>query len=274
MITGIREVKDSARGQVSRSAAEVYEEFFLPALFQEWPARVMASAGLRAGQRVLDVACGTGVLSRAVADRVGPSGSVVGLDVNAGMLDVAARKAPHIEWRAGRAEELPFEDEAFDAVVSQFGLMFFDDRAVAAEEMARVLRRGGRLAVAVWDRLERSPGYAAVTKLLQRLFGDSVASAMRAPFSLGDRSTLRSLFESEDLENLRITTERGEARFPSIQSWMFTDVRGWTLAEVLNDEQYENLVAEAEKELQIFVARDGSVRFDSPAHIVSARRRL
>jgi ubiquinone/menaquinone biosynthesis C-methylase UbiE len=266
-------MKDSERGQVSKSAAEVYEEFFLPALFQEWPPRVISSAGVRSGHRVLDVACGTGVLARAVATQVGPTGSVVGLDANAGMLDVAARKSPHLEWRLGPAEALPFDDEAFDVVVSQFGLMFFDDRAAAVQEMARVLRRGGRLAVAVWDRLESSPGYAAVTALLQKLFGDEVADAMRAPFSLGDLAMLQPLFEGESLEDRRITTVRGAARFPSIQSWMYTDVKGWTLAEVLNDEQYQRLVAEAEKELQTFVTPDGSVLFDSPAHIVSARRR-
>jgi ubiquinone/menaquinone biosynthesis C-methylase UbiE len=266
-------MNDSERGQVSKSAAEVYEEFFVPALFREWPPRVMAAAELRPGQRVLDVACGTGVLARAVASEVGPTGSVVGLDVNAGMLDIARRQAPLLDWRQGRAEGLPFEDGEFDSVVSQFGLMFFENQAAAIEEMTRTLRNGGRLAVAVWDRLETSPGYAAVTRLLRRLFGDEIAGAMRAPFSLGDRTILQPLFEGQGLEDVRVATEPGSARFPSIQSWMYTDVRGWTLADLLDEEQYQRLVAEAEKELQSFVIGDGSVRFDSPAHIVSARRR-
>ena len=89
---------------------------------------------------MLDVACGTGVLARAVADRVGAKGSVVGLDVNPGMLAVAERLAPSITWRQGRAESLPFEKEDFDAVLSQFALMFFEDQVAALEEMKRVLR--------------------------------------------------------------------------------------------------------------------------------------
>ena len=158
----------SDRGQVSRSAAEVYEEFFVPALFRQWVQPVADAADIRAGDRVLDVACGTGILARHAATRVGAAGSVCGVDINEGMLAVARREAPEIEWRKGAAEALPFADDGFDAVVSQFGLMFFADQAKAIREMRRVLRPGGRLAVAVWDSLANTPGYAAMTALLQR----------------------------------------------------------------------------------------------------------
>ena len=178
------------RGQVTRSAAEVYEEFFVPALFREWAPRVAAAAAIRPGQKVLDVACGTGVLAREAASRVAPGGEVCGLDRNEGMLAVARREAPGIAWRQGLAEALPYDARRFDAVISQFGLMFFDDRRRALQEMLRVLRPGGRLAVAVWDRLETSPGYAAMTALLQRLFGERVAAGLRAPFVLGDPDEL------------------------------------------------------------------------------------
>jgi ubiquinone/menaquinone biosynthesis C-methylase UbiE len=124
-------MSDSETGQVTRSPAEVYEEFFLPALLQQWTSRVADAAGIQSGERVLDVACGTGVLARAVAERVGPSGAVIGVDINEGMLAVARRKAPAIAWKQGRAEALPLDSESFDAVVSQFGLMFFQDRRVA-----------------------------------------------------------------------------------------------------------------------------------------------
>jgi len=151
-------MSDSTRGQVARSAAEVYDAFFVPALFEEWPPRLARAAGLRPGQRVLDVACGTGVLARHAARVVGAGGEVVGLDLNPGMLEVARRRAPGASWREGTAEALPFADARFDAVLSQFGLMFFADRAGALREMWRVLRPGGALAVAVWARLEDTPG--------------------------------------------------------------------------------------------------------------------
>jgi SAM-dependent methyltransferase len=260
------------RGQVTREAADVYEEFFLPALFEQWAPRVADAAQVRAGQRVLDVACGTGVLAREVANLVGPTGAVVGLDVNDGMLAVARRKAPAVEWQLGRAEALPYENSSFDAVVSQFGLMFFEDRPAALREMLRVLRPGGGLAVAVWASLDQSPGYASLVDLSRRLFGEEVASALRAPFSLGDTRDLRALFAEAGVPSARIMTLTGTARFPSVESWIYTDVRGWTLADVLDDAQFDRLLGEAKVELGSFVTTDGTVVFDAPAHVATVTK--
>lgn len=261
---------DDLTGQVTRNAAEVYEEFFVPALFLEWAARVADEARLAPGEKVLDVACGTGVLAREAARRVQPGGEIAGLDRNEGMLSLARRKAPGIDWRLGMAESLPFADGVLDAVVSQFGLMFFEDRVAALREMWRVLRPGGRLAVAVWDALDRTPGYAAMTALLQRLFGDRVADALRAPFALGDPAALRSLFTEAGIAAIEIRTSDGTARFPSIESWVHTDVKGWTLANLIDDAQYGKLRQAAETELTPYVQRDGTVAFRSSAHIVTA----
>ena len=262
----------SKRGQVTQSAAEVYEKFFVPALFQEWASRVADVAQISPGQRILDVACGTGVLTREIANRVGASGSVVGLDLNEGMLVVAKRKAPEIEWRQGNVEALPFDSNRFDAVVCQFGLMFFENRRAALEEMVRVLRQGGHLAVAVWDSLANIPGYAAVTKLLERLFGSEVADKMQAPFVLGNTKILQSLFANAGVSNAQILTYEGTARFPSINSWVYTEIKGWTFADMIDDAQYQRLLQEAEKELQQFVTPEGTVAFRLPAHMVTATK--
>jgi len=268
----VKEMSDSDRGQVNTSAAEIYEEFFVPALFGEWAGRVAEAAHIHAGQHVLDVACGTGVLARAAAEQVGPTGEVIGLDINEGMLAVARQKAPHIEWRSGPAEALPFEANSFDAVVSQFGLMFFEDRRAALAEMKRVVRPGGHVVVAVWDSLQNTPGYAAMVELLQRLFGDEAANALRAPFNLGDTTKLQSLFKEAGMANVKITTTTitGTARFASIEAWVTTDVKGWTLADMIDEVQFQRLLNEAKEVLQPFVKADGSVAFDSPAHIVTA----
>lgn len=265
-------MSDSARGQLVTSAAEVYEEFFLPALFQEWTARLADAAQIAKGHRVLDVACGTGVLARTARERVGSEGSVVGVDINEGMLTVANRKAPDIEWRRAPAEKLPFGDHEFDAVISQFGLMFFDNQRVALTEMARVLRPGRYLAVAVWDSLANTPGYAAMTALLNRLFGDKIAAALEAPFTLSNKNTLHSLFTDAGMSDAVITTHNGTARFPSIQAWVHTDVKGWTLADMIDDAQYQRLLSEAEQALQSFVTEGGAVSFKSPAHIITWRK--
>ena len=259
-------------GQVSASAAEIYEEFYLPALFLEWTPRMADAARVEGGQRVLDVACGTGVLARALVERVGPRGSVVGLDINEGMLAVARRKGPAIEWRQGAAEALPFADAGFDTVVSQFALMFFQDRRKAIGEMLRVLRPGGRLAVAVWDSLDRTPGYKVFVDLLRRLFGEETAGALRSPFVLGDTDALRALFREAGAPDPHITTHAGTARFPSLESWVYTDVKGWTAADLIDDAGYARLLVEAERELRPFVAADGTVVLSAPAHIVTVTK--
>lgn len=261
---------DAEIGQVNQSAAEVYEDFFVPALFLEWASRVADAARLSPGQRVLDVACGTGVLAREAAGRVRPNGGVIGLDRNEGMLEVARRQTSDTEWRLGRAEALPFPSRSFDAVISQFGLMFFEDRIAALEEMFRVLPPGGRLAIAVWDAMENVPGYAAMTDLLRDMFGDRVLEACNAPFNLGDVDLLRSILSEAGLADARIETQAGTVHFPSIEAWVHTDVKGWTLADMIDDTQYRALQDRACVEMKSFQKRDGTVAFQSSAHIVTA----
>jgi hypothetical protein len=125
--------------------------------------------------------------------------------------------------------------------------------------------------VAVWDALERTPGYAAMTALLQRLFGEKIAGELCAPFVLGNPVQLRALFTDAGIAGVDINRIVGSARFPSIADWVHTDVKGWTLADRIDDAQYDLLRAEAETELVRFRQTDGSVVFDSPAHIAIAR---
>ena len=209
------------------AAARAYEQLHVPALFQQWAPRVLDAAQIEPGQRVLDVACGTGVLSREAVARLGPKGFVAGIDPVPGMLAVAEQLEPRVEWRQGTAESLPYADRTFDAVVSQFGMMFFRDPSKALREMLRVLALGGRLAVAVWDSLENSAAYPIEVELLQRHAGQRAADALRAPFVLGNRDLLARLFESAGMDTVDIATHSGTARFPSVRSMVEADLRGW-----------------------------------------------
>jgi ubiquinone/menaquinone biosynthesis C-methylase UbiE len=259
--------------QATRSPAETYDELFVPALFHQWGPVVADAARVEPGQRVLDVACGTGALTLAIAERAGPTGSVAALDANRDMLAVARRHDARIDWREGNAESLPFQDASFDAVVSQFGLMFFDDKPRALAEMMRVVRRGGRIAVAVWDALERSPGYAALAGLLERLFGKATADAFRAPYVLGDELKLRVLAGDAGIPNPQVQRCEGVVRFASIASLVATErACAWTLGGQLDDEQFTRLIAAAETALAPFVTKLGTVTFATPALLMTARR--
>lgn len=256
-------------GQVAANAAEIYEQFFVPALFADWPPRVLAAADAQAGDRILDVACGTGILALEAERVVGRKGSVVGVDINDGMLAVARSKSSSISWKSSAAESLPFAVSSFDRVVSQFGLMFFQDRVKAISEMLRVVRPGAKIAVTVWASLDATRGYAVVAEVLEQLFGAEVAQAIEAPYSLGDVEKLKALFAGAGADDATVQSVVGTARFASVESWIYTDIKGWTLSNVIDDEGYERLTREAPKKLSRFVLSDGSVEFEAPAHIVT-----
>ncbi|NNE96305.1 MAG: methyltransferase domain-containing protein [Acidimicrobiales bacterium] len=252
--------------------ARAYEALHVPALFGQWASPVLDAAGVKPGDAVVDVACGTGVLARHALNRVGSSGRVVGLDVGAGMLAVAADIEPDIEWIEGNAGDLPFDDAEFDAVVSQFGLMFFPNRAGAISEMLRCLRSGGHAVVAVWDSLERSGPYQITVDLLQRRAGTAAADALRAPFVLGDISELSALFAGAGATEVSIDTQVGTARFPSVRTMFEADLRGWLpiMGVDLDEQLIGELLIESEELLAGYVVESGEMVFPAPAHIVTA----
>lgn len=254
--------------------AAAYEQLLVPALFEEWTNWLADAAEIRRGQHVLDVACGTGILARTVADRVGPSGSVSGVDINSAMLAVAKRISPEIDWREGSAEALPYEDESFDAVVSQFGLMLFSSPETALREMMRVLKTGGNLAVAVFGSLDNLPAYAAIADVYERLVDKAVGGALRVPFSMGDTDELASRFAAAGISMAVITSHEGPARFPSVRNMVLSDVRGWfPFAQIhLDEPTIEAVVQEAEKVLEPFRTADGAVEFRVPVHIITATK--
>ena len=136
---------DTERLDLTGAPAEIYERHLVPRFFLPWARDLVHLVAPKPGERALDVACGTGAVTRLVAESVEPGGRVVGLDVNAGMLAVArlAVASPNVEWREASALELPFGNGSFDIVVCQQGLQFFPDRPLALRQMRRVLRPRG-----------------------------------------------------------------------------------------------------------------------------------
>ena len=158
-------------------------------------------------------------------------------------------------------QRLPFPGGAFDRVVSQFVAMFLDDRAGAAAEMGRVLAPGGSIAVATWAAVEESPGYAALVDLLRRVVGEAAAQALLVPFGLGTEAGLRSMLAGA-FPGVAVRRHEGTARFASVEAWLHTDIRGWTLAGEIDDATYARLLAEARAALVPFTdPATGAVRF-------------
>jgi ubiquinone/menaquinone biosynthesis C-methylase UbiE len=177
------------------NAPELYERCNVPGTFRPLAQLFLEHVGLRTGERVLDVACGTGIVARLAAPQVGLSGTVVGLDLNTGMLDVAraqpSESGATAEWRQGDATALPFADAAFDVVCCQQGLQFFPDKGRALREMSRVLVPGGRLALSVWGGVD--PYSAAMAEALARYVSADAAARVLAPYALSDAETVRTL---------------------------------------------------------------------------------
>jgi SAM-dependent methyltransferase len=258
--------------QVSTDAAEVYESCFVPAIFGAWAGPVADAAGIRRGDKVLDVGCGTGVLAREALRRTGQEGQVVGLDLNEGMLAVASRTEPNVEWRRGDAASLPFPDASFDVVVSQFALMYFPDRVASLREMWRTLAPGGRLAVAAWAPIDRARGYQILVDVALRQCGREAADVLAAPFVLGDHAGLARLVADSGIAGAKVTLHEGSIRFPSVEEFVRIEVKGSPLAEMVSDDAMRSLAAESEDALVEFVVPSGEIVMPMDAHIVTASK--
>ncbi len=212
--------------EITGTPGEIYEQHIVPAIVARWAPELVEIVGVRPGERVLDLACGTGIVTRLLADRVGPAGRVVGLDVNASMLAAAriAVASPQIEWLEGNAIRIPLPDAAFDAVVCQQGFQFFPDKLAALHEMRRVLVPGGRLVLSVWRSIEHAPGFRVLEEALARRIG--AAQAALPPFSLGDGQAIRSSVMSAGFREVRVRADVKLSRFQSAEHMVRSVVGG------------------------------------------------
>lgn len=259
--------------QIPPEIAEMYEAAFVPRLFGRWAELVVETAGLAPGQRVLDVACGTGVVARVAAERLGEQVSVVGLDLNEAMLAVARRLRPDLEWRQGDAAQLPFPDGAFDVVLCQSGLMFFPDPVAALREMARVVTPTGTVAVQVWDRLDAQPAYRPFTDVAARHAGPEAVDLLGTYFVHGDLDHLARLFAAAGLDVSEIRTETSVMRFSSIDEFVNVEVGSTPLVERLSDDVLGRILEESREVLASFGIEAGAVGIPITGHIVTARKR-
>jgi ubiquinone/menaquinone biosynthesis C-methylase UbiE len=181
---------------------------------------LVGRVNLRPGEQVLDVASGTGVVSRYAANRVGTLGKVTGVELNPAMIEVARNASLYfdqIKYLEGDAMALPVPDDEFDAVLCQQAVMFFPDRELAVREMHRTLKPGGRVGVNVFRTPEFVPAFAHLIQALDKHAGAEAADFMRAPFIMEDAAQMRTLFEQAGFENIEVVIRIDALRYPSVE---------------------------------------------------------
>jgi ubiquinone/menaquinone biosynthesis C-methylase UbiE len=261
--------------ELSGSAADIYERQSVQRFGLMWARDLVQLVAPALGEQALDVACGTGAVTRLVAEQVAPSGYVVGLDVDAAMLAVgrAVVFCPNVGWLNAEALRLPFDQRVFDLVVCQQGLQFFSDRLQALQEMRRVLRSGGRLGISCWRSAEDSPPYAAVQRALERRLGPDRGALPR--FALGDGLQLRTLIEHAGFREVRVHRRTLEVEWPSTDLFVRAITAGaprmmGALGEQ-DDTALSAISAEVEAEMPTFLHESGALRFPMGNHHVTAR---
>lgn len=264
--------------QLQDDASAAYEAYLVPAIFRAAADRLVALAGVGAGDAVLDVATGTGVAARAATPAVGPIGTVTGLDVNRDMLETARGAAaglePMIAWRQGDATALPFDDETFDVVLCQEAVQFLTDRRAAISEMRRVTRPGGRIAFSVFRSLDHHPVYARFAAALGRHAGAEAEQMMGSPFAFGDASALRDLARDAGLRDVVVRIAVGAEHFPSVAEFVRREAASSPLAgplSELDDAARAALVDDVAQRIADHLDDTGVV-FHNETHVVTARR--
>ena len=220
----------------AKRAAENYQRYFVPAIGAPVAMELVDQSRLEPGERVLDVACGTGVVARLAAGRVGSEGRVSGLDPNPGMLAVARETSPpelNLEWHRGPAEAIPLPDGSFDVVLCGMGLQFFSDREGGLREMRRVLVPGGRLVANVPGPIP--PPLKLMENGIARHVSPESAAFVGLVFDLHDGDELRRLAEDAGFSEIDVRSDMTDLDLPPPDEFLWQYVESTPLAAAVVD---------------------------------------
>jgi ubiquinone/menaquinone biosynthesis C-methylase UbiE len=267
-------VRERSGFQVSGNAAELYERYAVKYFIGPWAPGLVAAAALQPGQRVLDVACGTGVVAHLAASKVRPTGHVTGLDINAGMLAVARSLAlpigTSVTWVEGSAVAMDLPDASFQVVLCQQGLQFFPDKLAALRQMRRVLVPDGRVLLSVWK--SEGPYNAAVGDALEQHVGTEAATKYRASRVVPDAEELDRLLLAAGFRDVSIRPSVMTVRLPSIDSFVLNHLSALPVAgavAALNEKERAALASQVRAALQAY-ADNGGVAVPDQTNIAIA----
>ena len=235
--------------QLKGSGPEAYERYMVPIHCMALAEDLVDRVCLRPREHVLDVACGTGIVSRYAALRVGTLGHVTGVEINPAMIETARQAAAYfdqIEFLEGSALELPVPDAHFDVVLCQQAIMFFPDREQAVQEMYRALKPGGRAGLNVFRSSEFVPAFAYLIQALEKHASPAAAEFMRAPFVMESSAQMRSLFDQAGFTNIEVVIRVDALRYPSIEHLVRYETLNISEPEVHTPQVQEALTHEME----------------------------
>lgn len=256
----------STEWQLAREAAERYEQIIVPVILGPAARTLVEWSALQTGETVLDIGSGTGAAARYAAELVGPSGRVIGIDVNSGMIQVARSLPPVqgavIEWHEKSAYELPLNDQTVDAVLSAQTLQFLNDRKTALSEKYRVLKPGGRAAISLWAGIEENPYFHVLVDAISKHIGQETAAGLQAAFSLSNADEIRVLLENSKFTNIDVTVKQLELALPKLTSFVPRYITATPMAADFNaaDEAAQQaVIQEVSVQLALYESHDGIV---------------
>jgi 2-polyprenyl-3-methyl-5-hydroxy-6-metoxy-1,4-benzoquinol methylase len=257
------------------TGAENYQRYFVPAIATPVSAGLLDVAALHEGERVLDVACGTGVIARLAAAQVGNTASVTGVDVAPDMIDIAKATpvagGADIDWHVSDAASLPLADGSYDVVLCQMALMFMEDRAAALAEMHRVLAPGGRVVVNTPGAIQ--PVFELMEQAIVQHISPELGGFVRAVFSMHDPEALVTLLQGSGLRDVSATVSTATLRLPTPAEFLWQYVNLTPMGPFVA-EAPETAQAAMERQVveswQPFVV-DGETRVEQPMVIAFGR---
>jgi ubiquinone/menaquinone biosynthesis C-methylase UbiE len=254
------------------SVPQNYDQFLGPLLFHHFADDLAGRLAVKPGLRVLETACGTGILTERLARRLAGQGTLGATDLNEPMIAHARTKALRdVDWRQADATALPFDDGSFDAVLCQSALMFFPDATQALREMGRVCRPGGVIGVQVYSSLDAQPAYGPWVEMVARYAGPEAISLLSTYWAHGDLDVLTKRFEAAGLDVTGVRTRLGSAKWDSVDDLVQTEIGSTPLVDRISDDVQRRILASSHEVLDRFGAGHG-LEVPMEGHLVIARK--
>ena len=259
--------------QLSGDGPDAYEKYIVPAFTRAWAKEIVKRACLHEGEKVLDVACGTGLVARIAADQHRPD-LIHGVDVNEVMINKAQEIEKNINWHQSDVTTLPFPDNKFDVILCQQGLQYFPDSSLALKEMNRVLAKNGRVLLSVWRPIKYSPFYESLCRILEKFVNAKAASMLSSAYNAGDPGKLKAIFAKAGFSRINISIVVKQMRYSPFEEFVIGGIMATPFfkdIQRLQESRREEMLLEIYKSNQDYID-DNGLAAPLESYIVHAKK--